>query len=207
MAQKFHKVVERKRKTDKGKSEVSSKVGYRYGHGWRVLSATDLMGPEGPRPFTFKYDKDARMTQQAWTYADGTLGQVKFVQYNPDGSVVATEYYPKDGELLLYPSGVEISIAQIEDQAKVYRVKEGDYVARLNYAVAQRLNLPELFGRDVMKQDAFTFFEAYSWLNEDSPIKPRENHPALQKEMRVGDYQDWLQVSIPTHRPLDDIVQ
>jgi len=120
---------------------------------------------------------------------------------------VATQYYPKEDELILFHSGVEISIARIEDQAKVYRVKEGEYTATLNNAIAQGLNLSELYGNDVMKQDAFTFFEAYHWLTENSRIIPKDNHPTLKEETKIWDYQNLLQVSIPAHRPLDDIVR
>lgn len=208
MLQKYHQIVKREEK-----SKVVSSVGYIFNHrflryflGTRVLSATDLRQDFGPRTFDFTYDLQRRMTREVWTHPDGSLGQVLFIQYSPDGSVVATRYYPDEGQLRLYESGVEISISKPKSQSKVYKVRKGDFEATLDYTVARRLDLPELFGNKVIKQDAFTLFEAAPWLKDNPRIDEySEVHPWLKEGVVVTDFEDLLKVSIPTHRPLEDI--
>ncbi len=186
---RFDKIFQNKpRKQKKSRNEVSHSeetqenrrvIGYTYDDEGRVLSATDISKEDNLYHCIFTRDKQGKIVRELRTYSDGDFGYVRFIQYNADGSVVSTRYCDKNDELLLFPGDVEISLAQSKDFPKVYQVAWGNDGVELNYDVAQKLRLPELFGSNVMQKDAFTFFDAYPWF-KDSPEIRLDRYPWLK---------------------------
>ncbi len=87
--------------------------------------------------------------------------------------------------------------------SKVYQVEEGDCCVQLNYDIARRLRLPELYGSDIMQKNAFTLFDAYPYVKDNPKIKYSDRYPWLKESTVITDYPNLLRVSIPTHRVLE----